>query len=317
VSAGQFLAGHISAVKDFGVFVQFGRRFSALVPKSLLSDEVVADPHACPEAVVGNSVWVKVQSVDAASHRVLLNMKPSVVSTITGKTPAQAGKGAFRTSGEAVAEAASKPTSRKHAAGLPASALAVGTTVQAKVEMHVTSGDSDNAESLAVTLVGVTGRYKARLSLAECCDVCPFTGTVFNAEGLDTFKRLRENRDSSTGSPVFRAKVVLVHQSKTKKQKNDPDHTTDGVVSIELTVRQITFARPCFSFVTFLVTRPRALSDSPVRIEASRRSSVLPTLVTVQQAWLYFIRRHRRPAHPCHSLQPGWLHTWCLVLGRR
>jgi predicted RNA-binding protein with RPS1 domain len=238
VHPGQFLAGHVSAVKDFGVFVQFGRRFSALVPKSLLSDELVTDPHACVNAVVGNSVWVKVQSVDAASNRVLLNMKPSVVSDVGGKKkdkhPKAASSGTAADS-EGGREAAPKSSGRKSAAGMPASTLAVGATVQAKVEVHAGSGDCEHMESLAVTLVGVTGRYKARLSLAECCDICPFTGTILNGEGLDTFKRLRESSSSGSGSPVFRAKVVSIHQGKSKKQ-SDVEKATDGMVSVELTV---------------------------------------------------------------------------------
>ena len=58
--------------------------------------------------------------------------------------------------------------------------------------------------------MGVVGRYTARLSLAECCDVCPVTGTVRNPEGFATFKQLHDSTLSGAPAPVFKARVVSV-----------------------------------------------------------------------------------------------------------
>ena len=136
---------------------------------------------------------------------------------------------------------------------VPVSALVAGSGVQCRVAWsHVTLRDGvgidpstpSSKACLGVTIMGVTGRYTARLSLAECCDVCPYTGATRNPEGFETFKRLHEavSAGGSVALPVFHARVVHVTCKQGKKGKGGDGKDGKGpkaapMYEIELTVR--------------------------------------------------------------------------------
>lgn len=235
VAQGTYLAGFVTSVKDFGVFVRFPGGLSALAPRSLLSDSTATSTVDTSKYPIGLSVWAFVQSVDPSAKRLLLNLKPSVIAKLTGESVAPvvaaAGKSAPVASKQGPIEGVRQSASKESKHAVAASALCLGGTVQCRVE---SSGTEPAATTLAVVLLGVTGRYKARLGLAECCDVCPLTGAVANSEGVATFRKLA---DCTPGSaPIFRAKVVALKTGKVKENKKHPERTKDAVVEIELSV---------------------------------------------------------------------------------
>lgn len=240
---GQLVAGTVASIKDFGLFVRFVGGTSALAPKSLLNDTA----EAVPSRTVGQSVWGIVQTVDTDKQRLLLNLRPSAVECLLGSKAAPSKKRGLEVTGtqdSPADEPVKKPHRSPEVASHPSVAsLTVGATVQCRVEAgSAVATDGGNKASLAVTLLGVAGRYKARLSLAECCDVCPFTGAVSNSEGVSTFQRLL--LDGSSGSlPVFRAKVVAVRPGKAKESKSGK--RKEGVVELELSVRPVVHGVHC------------------------------------------------------------------------
>ena len=269
VSPGALLAGYVSSLQPYGVFVKFAGGFSALAPKAMLSDAIVEDVQKSGLFTVGQSVWAVVQSVDAEAKRVVLNLKPSRVlplvpggapAAAAAVTPTQLKKRKAAVDGEAeAAQTEPKPVKQQKVKAakddmkhdLTAEGLSVGTTVQCRIEpIGASEAATAHAKTvLPVTLLGVAGRYKARLALSECCDVCPFTGRVVNSEGLDTFKRLIDS--SVAGNPpVFRAKVVLVRVGKAKKQKEGSSKPAKAApVDLELTVRAL-----CVGYATTMLS---------------------------------------------------------------
>lgn len=228
VQAGSLFVGYVASVKDFGVFVRFVGGFSALAPKNLLSD----DPAGLAAYQPGQTVWAMVKSVDVSAKRLVLSLKPSHVKKLLPEPAKDPVEGPQKKSRRERSGSVS---------GLSAATLTVGTTVLCRAEassLSVTDGVGIDPHcpllkaGLAVQLTGVSGRYKARLTLAECCDVCPYTGSVINNEGFTTFQRLVA---SSSSAPVFRAKVVSI---KAGKSKFGPDGEVlrEGVADVELTV---------------------------------------------------------------------------------
>lgn len=240
------------------MFVRFAGGLSSLAPKAKLSESPLAEipPELFP---VGSAVWAFVSSVDTAGGRLVLSLKPSDVAKAAPATaPAPGSKRktaapAPAPAGEEEEEAApapARPEGKRHHE-LLASELSVGSTVQCRVEatsvvlsdaVGIAAGVPNSKAFLSVTLLGVGGRYKARLCLAECCDVCPITGAVLNSEGFSTFKRLAEC-SATARAPVFRAKVVVFKAGKQKSKKGS-EETKEGAVEMELTVRACVYL-PC------------------------------------------------------------------------
>lgn len=79
---GQTVAGYISKVEAFGVFIAFRNNLSALAPRVNIADRFVPTPVGLYSP--GDSVRCVVQRVDLAKERVLVTLKPSIVSPSAG-----------------------------------------------------------------------------------------------------------------------------------------------------------------------------------------------------------------------------------------
>lgn len=257
--AGSLVAGFISATKDFGVFVRFVGGVSALAPKAFLCDK---DASESDGPVVGQSVWAIVQSVDVDKARMVLNLRKSAVDRLLGTGAAASKKRGGSSNIDDAAATRKTKAARGDAdaatadarADVPATSLTIGMTVQCRIEpSELAISDASGLDStlpaskaaLMVTLLGVSGRYKARLGLAECCDVCPFTGKVSNAEGFETFKRLAASF-SADAAPVFRAKVIAVRTGKLKERapgSDAPSKQREALVELELSVCMNAYSR--------------------------------------------------------------------------
>jgi hypothetical protein len=249
------LVGFVASVTGFGVFVRFLGQLSALAPKHLLADSIVTDVESSGLFAKGQTVSCVVTSVDAAASRAVVSLRPSDVARVTsrGAGAAAAGAGAAtkkRTrAGDAVSGAGAAKSDRKPG-HVDVSRLAVGSDVQchlsgAQLDFSDSSGIGATVPTskmhISVALAGVTGHYHARLSLAECCDVCPFTGVVRSTEGLALFKSLVDaSKSESAKHPGFRARVVHVaHQGASDGSKKGKKGRARGRYEVELTVRVV------------------------------------------------------------------------------
>ena len=83
ISEGHLLSGYVASVTKGAVFVRFLGKFTALAPLSQLTDSFVSDPGQ--HFKVGQSVKALVTSIDEASSRCTVSLKPSLCGSENGQ----------------------------------------------------------------------------------------------------------------------------------------------------------------------------------------------------------------------------------------